>query len=112
MPRPSSQDRVVCNAYSTWTTDERLTGWESKVYIRPGRRGTPRRQYVVRDLAKADTVQHLGEDKRPVAAHPARVAFHDAEVRTHERGQVGLVDDQQIGLRDARPALARYLVPT
>ncbi len=40
----------------------------------------------------------------------ARVARHHLEIGADERRQVGLVDDQQVRLRDARPALARDLV--
>ena len=64
----------------------------------------------LRDLGDARAVVQVGEDEGPVAAHPTRVAFHHIERRADVRREVDLVDDQQIGPRDAGPALARDLV--
>ena len=58
----------------------------------------------------AGTVTDLRENERAGAAHLAGVAIHDAQVRPYGRSQVGLVDDQQIGLGDAGSAFARNLV--
>src|SRR5215468_4467254 len=41
----------------------------------------------------------IRERERCVAAHPARIAFHHLERRADVRGEVGLVDDEQIGAR-------------
>jgi len=38
------------------------------------------------------------------------LARHHAEVRANRLGEVDLVDDEQVRLRHARPALARHLV--
>ena len=38
------------------------------------------------------------------------VALHDREIGADVRREIGLVDHEQIGLRDARAALARHLV--
>ena len=55
-------------------------------------------------------MKDLGEHERPGAAHAAGIARHHVEVGADERRQVGLVDDEQVGLRDSRAALARNLV--
>jgi len=41
-----------------------------------------------------------------------RVAIHHGEVGADERGEVGLVDDEQLGSRNAGTALAGHLVAT
>src|SRR5262245_14139402 len=51
----------------------------------------------------------IGEDERPLAAHALGVALHDGQGRPHMRGEVGLVNDQQIRAGDAGAALARDL---
>ena len=43
-------------------------------------------EHTLGDLADADVVRHLGEHERSVAAHPAGVALHDAEIGADERG--------------------------
>jgi hypothetical protein len=48
---------------------------------------------VIRYVADANVVQDLREDKRAVAAHPARVALHHAQVSADQRRKIGLVDD-------------------
>lgn len=65
---------------------------------------------VGHDAVDAAAVFHLGEDERAFAAHLQRVSLHDREVRAHGGGEVDLVDDQEVALGDARPALARNLV--
>ena len=50
--------------------------------------------------------QQIGEDERPVAAHLAGVAVHHVEVGADMRGEVDLVDEQQVGARDAGAAFA------
>src|ERR1700753_3871489 len=52
----------------------------------------------------------LREHERAVSAHGARVARHDVEARAHVGRQIGLVDDEEVGLGDARAALAGDLV--
>ena len=48
-----------------------------------------------------------GEDIRPLAAHALGVALHDLERCADMGGEIGLVDDQQIGTRDARAPFSR-----
>ena len=40
--------------------------------------------------------QQIGEDERPVATHLAGVAVHHVEVGADVRGEVDLVDEQQV----------------
>src|SRR5580658_8685867 len=61
-------------------------------------------------LINAAIMTNLREHKRAGAAHPSGVTFHDAKVGPDGRGQVSLVDDQQIGLGDAGSAFAWNLV--
>ena len=48
------------------------------------------------DVVHALQAGEVGEDERPLSTLAAGVAVHDREVRAHVRGQVGLVDDQQV----------------
>jgi hypothetical protein len=64
------------------------------------------RQDVRDNLLHAHAVFDLREHNRPFGAHGFGVARHHGKVGADGRGEVGLVDDQQIGLRDPRPALA------
>ena len=62
------------------------------------------------DLRHALFLHEIREQKWPRSAHFLRVALHDAEVSTDIGGSILLVDDEQVGTRDARAALARNLV--
>lgn len=61
-------------------------------------------------MVDADVLLDLREDGGPPLAHLAGVPLHDAEVGADGLGQVRLVDDEQVALRDAGAALARDLV--
>lgn len=65
---------------------------------------------MIDDPIEADIVFHLREDVRPVAAHFFGVPFHDGEVCADGGGQVGFVDDEEVGLGDAGAAFARDFV--
>src|SRR5450830_112597 len=52
----------------------------------------------------------IGEDEGLVLAHHAGVVVHHLKAGTDIGGQIGLVDDQDVGLGDARAVLARDLV--
>src|SRR5215469_13943679 len=58
----------------------------------------------------AGAIAKVGENKRSASSHARGVPLHHAEVRADVRGEVDLVDDEQIGSHDAGPALARNLV--
>src|ERR1700682_2277007 len=62
------------------------------------------------DVAQALAGLEIGEHERPLAAHAACIAVHHLEGRADHRREIDLVDDQQIALGDAGPALARDLV--
>ena len=62
------------------------------------------------DLVEPFAGEAVGEDERPLAAHRPRVALHHLQVGADVRREVGLVDDQEVGARDAGPALAWDLV--
>ena len=66
---------------------------------------------VLCDLRDAHAAGDLREHHRPVAAHPRSVARHDAEVGADRVGEIGLVHDEEVRLRDPGAALARHLVP-
>ena len=70
----------------------------------------PRREQVAHDRVDSHAVPALGEDGRPVSPHSRGVALHDAEVGAHVGREIGLVDDEEVALRDSRTALARHLV--
>ncbi len=52
----------------------------------------------------------LREDKRSVTAHLPGIALHHGEVRADRSGEVCFINDQQVGLRYARPSFARDFV--
>ncbi len=62
------------------------------------------------DGVDADAVEDLCEDERAVAAHEAGVAFHDGEVGADGLGEVGFVNDEEVGLGDAGTTFARDFV--
>jgi hypothetical protein len=66
---------------------------------------------VLCDLRDAHASRDLREHHRPVPAHPRRVARHDAEVGADRLGEIGLVHDEEVRLRDPGTPLARHLVP-
>jgi hypothetical protein len=61
-------------------------------------------------LVHTGAVPDLRENISVGAAHLSGIALHDAEVCPDGCGQVGLVDDEQVGLGDARAAFARNFV--
>ncbi len=67
-------------------------------------------QHAFRDRVDPAAVLDLCENKRSLAAHPPAVAIHRLQVSADCRGQVRLVDHQQIRLGDAWSALPRNLV--
>ena len=70
----------------------------------------PRMDDVIDDFAPTNAVFHLRKHDRTETAHLFCVARHNIEIRAHGLGQVGFVDHQQVGLRDAGAAFARDLV--
>src|SRR5262245_33967857 len=62
------------------------------------------------DLFQACAALQVREDKWPLAAHQPRVARHDVEARADMRGEVDLVDHEEIRTRDAGTPFARDLV--
>ena len=78
--------------------------------VRNGGGVLPRVKYVIHNSIHANSVPDLREKKRPAAAHRARIAIHDGQIRAHRRRKVGLVDDEEVGLRDAGAAFARDFI--
>ena len=72
--------------------------------------GLPRAEDQIHNGVHALAMLDLSKDGRTTLAHLPRVALHDAQVRTHNLGQVRLVDDQQVALGNTRPSLSRNLV--
>src|SRR5215475_12793264 len=62
------------------------------------------------DLFQACAALEAREHEWPLAAHQPRVARHDVEARADMRGEVDLVDHEEIRARDAGTPLARDLV--
>src|SRR5581483_10522841 len=65
---------------------------------------------VLRDVRHAGAVFDLREEEGAVASHPGGVPPHDFQVRSDGSGEVGFVDNEQVGLGDARAAFARDFV--
>src|SRR5262245_40092278 len=57
------------------------------------------------DFADTLAAQEIGEDERPCAAGQFGVSLVHGEIDADIRGEVSLVDDQQIGAGDGGPAL-------
>src|ERR1700690_1065924 len=70
----------------------------------------PLSDHEVGDRADAGARANAGEHERALTAHLAGVAIHYLQGGAHVRRQIGLVDDQQVGTRDAGAALPRNLV--
>src|SRR5262249_14680748 len=62
------------------------------------------------DLVQASAALEVREHEWPVNAHQPGVARHDVEARADMRGEIDLVDHEQIRARDAGTSLARDLV--
>lgn len=62
-------------------------------------------------MLDAHILLDLRKHRRTPLAHLPSVPLHDTQVGADGLGQVRLVDDEQIALRDAGAALARHLVP-
>jgi hypothetical protein len=65
---------------------------------------------MARYFIHAQSVFHLRKDHRPGASHSMGIALHHAQIRPDGWCQVGLINNQQVRLRDARAAFARNLV--
>src|SRR3954467_7359888 len=77
----------------------------------PGKRSLSRVQYRASDFCDSLPMGALREHDRAGASHPPSVGLHYRKICADERRKIGLVDHQEIRQRDARPALARHLVP-
>src|SRR5215472_14671460 len=64
----------------------------------------------VEDMVHALARLEVGEDEGAGAAHPPRVVVHDFEAGADQRGEIDLVNDEQIGAGDPGAAFARDLV--
>ena len=58
------------------------------------------------DDGDAEAVFDLCEDEWPVAAHGAGIAIHDVQIGADGAGEIGFIDNQEVGLRDAGAAFA------
>lgn len=71
----------------------------------------PRAQNQPHNILHPLPVLHHREDRRAPVPHPPRIPLHDLHVRPDRLRQIDLVHHEQVAPRDARPALARHLVP-
>lgn len=93
------------------TVLDAIPGWHSMGMLDAG--GVlPRMDDVAEDRVNADAMLHLREDEWSAAAHPFRVPSHHFEVRAHARGQIRLVDYEQVRLGNAGAAFAWNFVAT
>src|SRR5919109_2900551 len=90
--------RAKCSSARPWRPASRI-GWllreEQHVAFDPGD-----------DLGDAFAALQVGEDEWAVAAHFLRITAHHLEIGTHGRGEVDLIDDQEVGTCHAWPSLA------
>src|SRR5262249_36169604 len=75
-------------------------------------RPSPGGERMFGDVWNADAVHDLSKNRWAIASHLSGVAFHDAEVGAHERCEIGVVDQEKVGLRDPGAAFPRDLVAT
>src|SRR4029453_7956288 len=61
------------------------------------------------DAIDTFAVFQICKNERPLDPHSQRIRFHHLKVRSYQRSQIYLVDDEKIGARNTRAALARYL---
>ena len=62
------------------------------------------------DTGQSCPILQICKNKWTGATHAAGVTIHHLERRAHMRGKIDLIDDQQVGARDAGSTLARNLV--
>ena len=55
-------------------------------------------------------VEEIAKQEGTIASHEPGIAVHDLEARAHVGSKILLVDDQNVGMAHAGPALARNLV--
>ena len=67
---------------------------------------------MVDDLADAFAVLDPRKQEGAITAHFCAVALHDREVGLDRLGQVGLVDDQEVGLGNSGASFSGDLVST
>lgn len=82
----------------------------SRVVMSNARSVLPGMDDVPSDFVHTHSMFDLGEDKWAVSAHLFGVTSHNGEVGADGWSQVGFVNDEEIGLRDARAAFAGNLV--
>ena len=68
-------------------------------------------EQMLNDRLQTNSIFYLSENERPRAPHCQRVASHHSEIRSHRCREIGLVDDEQVRLSDARASFAWNLVP-
>jgi hypothetical protein len=62
------------------------------------------------DGVNADAILDLRKDKGTAAPHGNGIALHHAKIRSDSLGEIGFIDDKQIGLRNTRATFARNLI--
>ena len=82
------------------------------VVMSNARRVLPGMDDVPGDFVHTHSVFDLGEDKWAISPHPLGITSHNTKVGADGWRQIGFVNDQEIGLRDARAAFAGNLVST
>src|SRR6266850_5348753 len=63
------------------------------------------------NVVHSDPVFDLGKNNGTATSHGVRVTLHYAKIGADSFRQIGLVDDEQVGLGNARTAFARDFVP-
>lgn len=66
--------------------------------------------HLIQPLPGLEVGHHERLESLCGGAHAARVRLHHVQVGAHVRGEVGLVDDEEVALGDARAALAGDLL--
>ena len=64
------------------------------------------------DVLHADSMLHLSEHGWPGAAHQFGITSHNREVSPNMGRQICFIDNQQVGLGDARPTFPWHFIPT
>jgi|GEM_PF-6109532 len=80
--------------------------------VRNAMRMLPGMEHMIDDLVHTYAMFNLRKNKWPIPSHLARIARHDIKISSDSGREIGLINYKQIGLRDARTALARNLVST
>ena len=72
----------------------------------------PRMYHGINDGINSDAISNLCKHKRASASHGETVTFHNTKVSTNSPCEIGFIDDEKVGLGNARTSFSGDFVAT